>query len=131
MAAKSYGNLQGIIFFQGETDSLNPIDNPNAQLSPDNWADLFSDYVTDIRNDLSIMDLPIVFAQIGNNTNFDKYINWEIVKKEQELVDIPFVVMIKTDDLYPQDEIHFSTENYQKIGERFAKAYMIIVNGDN
>ena len=123
-AASTMGNVAGILFFQGESDALDPRRNPELTLFPDQWADKFSIFINDWRSDLGLPDLPVVFAQIGINTRPNRYPNWDIVQEQQSSVQLPFCKMITTDDLALNDTVHFTTESYQIIGERFAEAYL-------
>jgi hypothetical protein len=127
--ASIMGTISGILFFQGESDALDPKKYPGVIFSPNQWADKFSVFVTDWRHDLGLTELPVVFAQIGTNTRPNRYPNWRIVQEQQSSVRLPFCKMITTDDLALGDTVHFTTESYQIIGKRFAKAYLEILQG--
>jgi len=131
LAASSMGGLRGLLFFQGETDALDPGLEPQEIKSPFRWGEKFQKYVRDIRNDLRIYDLPIVFAQIGVNKNSKAFKNWKIVQEQQSRVRLPNCKMIKTDDLSLEDEIHFDRKSYRMIGERFGLAMMEILSMDH
>jgi hypothetical protein len=122
-AASTMGHISGVLFFQGETDALDPNQYPNPEPSAFRWAELFVSFATDLRNDLQEPDLPVIFAQIGRNTAPEAFTNWEVVKDQQLSVQMPVTAMITTDDLPLMDGLHFTTEGYQIIGERFASAY--------
>jgi hypothetical protein len=122
-AASTMGHISGVLFFQGETDALDPNQYPNPEPSAFIWAELFSGLVSDLRNDLQEPDLPVIFAQIGQNTAPEAFTNWEVVKDQQLSVQMPVTAMITTDDLPLMDGLHFTTEGYQIIGARFASAY--------
>jgi hypothetical protein len=128
-AASTMGNVAGILFFQGESDALDPKKNPELKLSPNQWADKFIVFISDWRSDLGLPELPVVFAQIGTNTRPNRYSNWKVVQEQQSSVRLPFCKMITTDDLTLKDTVHFTTESYQIIGERFAEAYLEILHG--
>jgi hypothetical protein len=123
-AASTMGNVAGILFFQGESDALDPKKNPELTLSPNQWADKFTVFISDWRSDLGLPELPVVFAQIGTNTRPNRYPNWKIVQEQQSSVRLPFCKMITTNDLTLGDTVHFTTESYEIIGERFAEAYL-------
>lgn len=74
--------------------------------------------------DLKQPDLPVFFAQIGTNTAPERFINWALVKEQQQTVKLPLTSMLKTDDL-------FTTESYQSIGQRFAAAYLKLMQSAN
>jgi hypothetical protein len=124
--ASTMGTISGILFFQGESDALDPKKNPGMMLSPNQWADQFTVFVRDWRSDLNQPDLPVVFAQIGSNTRPNRYPNWKVVQEQQSSVSLPYCKMITTDDLALADTVHFTTESYQVIGRRFAEAYLEI-----
>ena len=122
--AQTMGTVAGLLFFQGETDAIDPKEDPERTLLPNQWADAFEVFVTDWRNDLNLPELPVVFAEIGTTTHAWRFINWSLVQEQQRKVDIPFCTMITTSDLPLRDPVHFTTQSYQIIGKRFAEAYM-------
>jgi hypothetical protein len=126
-AASTMGNVAGILFFQGEADAIAPELYEETVLLPDEWGDRFVALVNNWRDDLGLPELPVVFAQIGTHTAPDIFVNWEIVKEQQSSVQMPFCVMITTDDLALRDVVHFTSESYQTIGKRFAKAYVNLI----
>ena len=127
-AASPMGEVAGLLFFQGETDAIDPILFPEKTLLPETWAAEFEMFVEDWRRDLKNPNLPIVFAQIGSTTSPDRYINWEVVQIQQSSIQLEQVTMIATKDLPLMDDVHFTTESCQAIGERFAEAYIYLQN---
>jgi Carbohydrate esterase, sialic acid-specific acetylesterase len=125
-AASLMGKVAGILFFQGEIDTVDPKEDPKRTFSPNQWANKFTVLVKNWRSDLNLPNLPVVFAQIGSNTEPERFINWAVVKEQQRKVKLPFSAMITTDDLALKDYVHFTTESYQTIGQRFAKAYLAL-----
>ena len=128
-AASTIGNVASILFFQGEADAIAPELYQETVLLPNEWGDRFKIFVNDWRNDLGLPELPVVFAQIGTNKAPDIFVNWAIVKEQQGSVQMPFCVMITTDDLALKDAVHFTSESYQIIGQRFAEAYLNLIQG--
>jgi hypothetical protein len=126
-AASTMGNVAGVLFFQGEADAIAPELYQESALFPNEWGDRFVVLVNNWRNDLGLPELPVVFAQIGSNTEPDIFTNWAIVKEQQRSVEMPFCVMITTDDLVLKDAVHFTPESYQIIGQRFAEAYLNLI----
>ena len=122
-AASPMGEIAGILFFQGETDALDPIQSPDPPPHPSEWSELFTAFITDLRNDLNQPDLPVVFAQIGTNWSPEAFPNWDIVRKQQASIQLPMTTMITTDDLPLLDGLHFTVNSYRIIGKRFADAY--------
>jgi Carbohydrate esterase, sialic acid-specific acetylesterase len=123
-AASVMGEIAGLLYFQGEIDAVDPREHPNRTLLPNRWSDEFVALIRDWRGDLNLPVLPVIFAQIGTNTEPERFKNWTVVKKQQCKVRLPFSAMIATDDLPLKDYVHFTTESYQIIGRRFAKAYI-------
>jgi hypothetical protein len=126
-AASPMGEIAGVLFFQGETDALDPIQYPDPPPHPTEWSDLFTAFVTDLRNDLHQPDLPVVFAQIGTNWSLEAFPNWDIVREQQASIELPMTTMITTADLPLLDGLHFTVDSYRIIGKRFAGAYWDLV----
>jgi hypothetical protein len=126
-AASPMGEIAGILFFQGETDAVDPIRYPDPPPHPSEWSALFTAFVTDLRNDLDQPDLPVVFAQIGSNWAPEVYPNWDFIMQQQASLQLPMSAMITTFDLPLHDGIHYTTDSYRIIGRRFAEAYWNIV----
>ncbi|MDI3288182.1 sialate O-acetylesterase [Polyangium sp. 15x6] len=122
-AASTAGTMAGVLFFQGETDAMDPaLTAADAHPDPSNWAAAFASFVADLRRDLGAPDLPIVFAELGPRPTDGRFPAWERVKEQQRAVTIPGVARIRTDDLPLQDAVHFGFEGYEAIGKRFAEA---------
>lgn len=131
MAASPMGKVSGILFFQGESDAVDPGLSPDPKPNPHDWSELFTTFVTDLRMDLDEPDLPVVFAQLGSTTSHEAFTNWEVVREEQFSVNIPMTTMITTVDLPTMDGLHFTRESYRVIGERFARAYWDLIRSKN
>ena len=126
-AASPMGQISGILFFQGETDALDPLQYPEYAPNAYHWGELFIRFVTDFRHDTADPDLPVIFAQIGSNTAPEAFINWNVIKEQQQSIQLPMTKMITTDDLALLDGLHFTAESYQIIGRRFAEAYWVLM----
>ena len=126
-AASSMGEISGILFFQGETDALDPIQYPDPPPHPSDWSELFTTFIADLRNDLHEPDLPVVFAQIGTNWSPEAFPSWDIVRKQQASIQLPMTTMIATDDLPLLDGLHFTVDSYRIIGKRFADSYWTLI----
>ncbi|QNM84513.1 hypothetical protein H9W90_09925 [Polaribacter pectinis] len=116
LASQTQGEIKGLFFLQGENDAEG-----DSTDHYDDWHIQFEKFITNIREDLKDSSLPVVYGQIGKGDG--KY--WLKVKKSQEKVSLPNVVMIKTDDIdYKAGIIHYNSEAYIQIGERFGKKYV-------
>ena len=125
-AASLAGDVSGLLFFQGEADALTPEQNQTRVLSVENYTARFSDVVNALRQDLSLPNLPIVFAQIGNHKAPLAFANWERIREQQRAVRLPCGAMITTADLPLRDAVHFTTPAYEIVGQRFAAAYLAL-----
>jgi hypothetical protein len=123
-AASTMGALAGLLFFQGESDAVDPAQSRHQPTSAETYAEGFTSLIMQLRYDVGQPNLPIVFAQIGSNAAPGAYINWEVVQQQQAAVDLPCAAMITTADLPLRDAVHFTTESYSVIGQRFADAYV-------
>jgi hypothetical protein len=126
--AMQIGTPAGILFYQGETDTYDPVLYPHKKILPaEQWAGEFGQWVKAWRSDLGDANLPVVFAQIGTNEDPRSLIHWEVIKKQQASVNLPNVRMIKTDDLELGDAVHLTVEGYIEVGRRFAEAFLQII----
>jgi hypothetical protein len=126
-AASPMGHISGVLFFQGETDALDPNLFPQFDPHPSTWSVLFSDFITAVRRDLDDPELPVVFAQLGANPDPADVPYWELIKEQQASIQLPMTGMIITEDLPLLDGLHFTTDSYRIIGNRFADAYWDLI----
>lgn len=120
-AAQLYGRVAGAIIFQGEAETeVGLEDQANA------WGANFTQLLASLRAQYG--DIPVVFAQIGMNAPLTKYPNQNIVRAQQESIDLQNTAMIYTDDLATQsDGVHFTSNSYNQIGCRFADKISILL----
>jgi hypothetical protein len=123
-AASTMGKIVGMLFFQGESDALDPKRFPKRSPSAFSYATKFASFVDDLRKDVSLLNMPVIFAQLGSHKEPHDYVNWNIVKEQQRTSKLVCALMITTDDLALADELHFTTESYRIVGERFVEAYL-------
>jgi Carbohydrate esterase, sialic acid-specific acetylesterase len=130
-AASTVGRPAGMLFFQGETDALDPKRYSKKSPSAPSYAVKFTTFIEDLRRDVFLPRMPIVFAQIGTHEAPEDYVNWELVKKQQEKISLPCTAMITTGDLALNDGVHFTTDSYRIIGERYADAFIHLMATPN
>ena len=130
VAASSKGEIAGMLFFQGEADALKPKPVAKRPLFPYQWANKFSAFVSNFRQDLGLQNLPVVFAQIGSNKAPGLFVNWKPVQQQQKAVKLPSAAMIVTADLPLNDSVHYTTKSYEIIGQRFADAFWQLTKND-
>ena len=122
-AASTMGTLAGVLFMQGEADSIASGLSKLTPVSPDTWAAQFTRFVIDWRHDVGNDRLPVLFAQLGINARVTKFPNWDKVKSQQASVRLARSAMVKTDDI-PTEKATYTTNKLRMIGERLAQAYI-------
>lgn len=120
-AATTMGTVSGILFFQGEADTIDPQQFPGLRPEADTWAEKFALFAYNFRQDIGSPGLPLVYAQLGQPTDQEGLPNWSLVQQQQANIQIPNAVMIETNDL-PMEGIHYTADSYKVIGQRFADA---------
>ena len=136
--AGGYGNLKGMIWYQGESDAI--------EFTRDlvHYKRILSNFVDGIRRDTGNPDLPIIFVQLAHfvpnrlpgfpafsesreplEDGYKTYCqNWEYVREVQRQVSDAKenVYLVSTVDLYPMvDPIHLEYEAFQKLGPRIGE----------
>ena len=119
-AASTMGTISGILFFQGEADTIDPKQYPALQPAADAWAEKFATFAYNFRQDIGNPGTPLVYAQLGQPDDLQGLPNWALVQQQQENIQIPNAKMIKTNDL-PMVGIHYTADSYVVIGTRFAE----------
>jgi hypothetical protein len=130
-AASTMGHIKGILFWQGEADALSPEAYPERKPSPFEWTEKFTRFVRNIRNDLGLPDLPVIYAQLSHHKNPGKYIYWKQVKDQQAQVMLPNTKMVVTPELELSDYVHFTKEGYDTFGKLFGEAYWDLEQNQN
>ncbi|MEM9946166.1 MAG: sialate O-acetylesterase [Cyanobacteria bacterium P01_D01_bin.36] len=129
-AASPMGTVEGILFFQGEADAIDPAQFPSLQPDASAWAEKFATFAFNFRSDIGNANLPLLYAQLGSPDDLEGLPNWGDVQQQQESLQIPNAKMIVTKDL-PMDGIHFTADSYRVIGQRFADALQDVVIGES
>jgi hypothetical protein len=124
-AASTMGEVSGILFFQGEADTIDPQQFPSLQPDAAAWAEKFALFAYSFRQDLGNPNLPLVYAQLGQPQDLEGLPNWALVQAQQKNIQIPHAAMIETADL-PMENIHFTVDGYKVIGQRFADAMNLL-----
>lgn len=116
-AAASNGTLAGLLFWQGESDTLKIYD---AQA----WPERFSNLIANFRQDLGDLNLPVVFGQLNSLTH-PKHPHWQRLRNAQATISMNKVAMVDTHSDaagWQADKVHAKTSQYQTIGIAFANA---------
>jgi hypothetical protein len=120
-AASPMGTVSGMLFFQGEADTIDPQKYPALRPDADAWAEKFATFVYNFRNDVGNPELPLVYAQLGQPQDLEGLPNWSQVQQQQANIQLANAAMIETSDL-PMKGLAFTADSYKVIGQRFAAA---------
>lgn len=114
--AQKHGAIEGVLFYQGESDTYSFGD-------ADKWPNQFRQMVDSLRADLNDSSLPVVFAQLAIvlPPTADRLPAWDHLKTLQGGISKYKVAMVRTDDLSLYDAIHLDTPSQVELGKRFAQ----------
>jgi hypothetical protein len=119
--ALNAGTLCGILWHQGENDSLEP-DAANS------YGVRFTEMITSLRSDLSADNVPVIAGELGpflKNRNSNKLfitINKQLRQLEQSL---PIYGCVSSEGLTDNgDNLHFNAASLRVFGRRYAKKYI-------
>jgi hypothetical protein len=130
-AASTVGKITGLLFCQGPADARDPKAYPSKKGSPFQWKKKFRQFVKDIRMDLEIHNLPIVFSQMGSSTHPEGWLYWDEVKKQQAEVSIPYTIMTTEEGLPLSEAVHLTKDGYDTLGIRYAEAFLNLTQERN
>ena len=118
--AMQYGKLKGIIWHQGEGDSMEPY--------VWDYVVHLEQLVSDLRADLGVgEDVPFVLGQVSTVAKRADMINPELSKAARKIPNAYCVSSKACDTLH--DNVHFSRDGYIKIGKRYARYILKKVYG--
>lgn len=119
-AASEFGEISGILWHQGEGDSL-------AKTDAETYGERLAKMIGDIRADLKQPHLPFIVGQIGE-FNYDRAGNPLPFARDvnEALANLPnkvqFTSCVMSKGLgHKGDELHFSSEAQRELGKRYAK----------
>lgn len=131
--AKSMGHIDVFIWWQGEAEGATMV-NPQGQPQPialaQSWGQNFTAFVRAVRQELNQPDLPVIFCQIGQNPGYpnDMLDSWEEVKRQQEMIYLPNVFMIKTDTIADfHGWFHTDEHGYRIIADQMAERFLTLI----
>jgi sialate O-acetylesterase len=120
------GNLKGILWYQGESEAMEP---GAAETYEQDLLHLIDSF----RKDTGKQDLPFLFVQIGRWSigNDSRGGNWEIIRDLQRHVSTQRdqVFMTSAIDLPLDDQIHLSAAGQKRLGGRLAEIALTEVYG--
>jgi hypothetical protein len=115
--AKSYGNIKGILWHQGESDA-NPMDIPEYETKLSSLFEV-------LRKIIDNKSLPIFIGELGSYSSDNE--NWKLINKK--INDVAkkdsIVYIVPTFDLKDiGDKVHFNSDGQRKMGERMAVKFL-------
>lgn len=114
---KNGGRVAGMIWYQGESDSM--------VKAVDEYADRMEGLVKSLRHDCGDARLPIVMAQLGRYAGENQVsTNWNAVQEIQRRLPqrIRRLAVVPTIDLALDDLVHIAGLAHQTLGARMAEA---------
>nr|WP_221774654.1 sialate O-acetylesterase [Pelagicoccus albus] len=116
--AMAYGNLKGVIWHQGESDS-------DSQKEAETYETRLRQMIADLREDLQAPDLPVVVGQLGGfllpeKQPFSGAVNQAIRNIDLSVSHVGYASSVGLS--HKGDDLHFDAASSRKLGERFAVA---------
>lgn len=113
--AKTYGEIKGILWHQGESDT-------NDQSLIDNYDKNLAKLFNKFRQFTDNSQLPIIIGELGNYSNNKE--NWK--KLNEKIINYSKtdsnVIIVKTYDLADRgDKLHFDSKSIRVLGKRYAE----------
>jgi hypothetical protein len=118
-AARTRGQLRGILWHQGEADS-------GTDVRAQTYGVRLRRFIGRFRDDLEAPDLPFVLGQLGTffAAPFSKGVDNQIAMVPNW---VPRTAFVPSDGLvHKGDSVHFDTPSLREFGRRYAHAYMMI-----
>jgi len=115
-ASLGKGMIRAVIFWQGGEDA-------KTEKDALKWKESFTTFVTDLRQDLGIPDLPIVLVMLAihDKKAVAKSPYWQVVRQQQLAVDIHEVLKFDSDGYERKaDGVHLSTKGQLALGAALA-----------
>ncbi|MCA9446751.1 MAG: sialate O-acetylesterase [Candidatus Omnitrophica bacterium] len=120
------GNIAGILWYQGESEGMEPDAIPT-------YEENFLRLIDSFREDTGIEDLPFILVQIGRWAvgNDPRGPSWESAREIQRLMphQRKNVFMTSAIDLPLDDQIHLSMAGHERLGARLAEIALSNVYG--
>jgi Carbohydrate esterase, sialic acid-specific acetylesterase len=114
------GNLRGILWYQGESDTT-------TMEAANTYAQRFDEWIAAVRADTGIAHLPIITVQIGRviepPAREGLWLGWDVVREAQRTLPSRTVhaTVTSTVDLPLVDLIHIDTGGLIRLGRRMAR----------
>lgn len=115
-------HIDAVLWDQGESEAVCVYDPARAR----QWTENFIRTVVGFRKDLHNPKLPVLFARLGKEAAYGP--NWQLIYDAQSRLVMRGTYMVSLDgipiDPADPDHHHYEPANYNRLGERFAWAYL-------
>ncbi|CAK7329971.1 unnamed protein product [Dovyalis caffra] len=114
-SVKGGGEIKGLLWFQGESDT-------STQIDADAYQENMEKLIDNVREDLGLPYLPIIQVALASGLD-DNYM--EKVREAQLKINLPNVICVDAKGLdLKEDHLHLTTESQVKLGNMLADAYL-------
>lgn len=109
------GKVRGVLWYQGESDAMQP--------AAAKFAEKFTQFIAAVRSDLGQPDLPFYYVQIGRFVAGVDPQGWHVVRDAQRVIadKVPNTAVVTAIDLELDDLIHVGTPGLKRLGGRLAR----------
>ena len=121
--ALSSGTLKGILWHQGENDSVNAME-------ANTYGERFQHMISNLRLRLTAERVPVITGELGTfmqsnpNYSFLNVVNHQLRELKGSL---PFYDCVSANGLTAKDDgLHFNSKSLREFGQRYANAYKSI-----
>lgn len=116
--AMKQGQLAGILWHQGESDSGNP-----ANVAT--YAERLSVMIGQLRKDLAADKVPVVLGELIHGYKTNDSVNVELTTAAKK---IPLCCLVSSEGL-GNKALHFNAADLRQFGQRYAVEYLKLANG--
>jgi len=126
--SKAGGRLRGILWYQGESDTLSSDLGRSYGRRLDEW-------IASVRRDIGISDLPVIAVQIGRvivpSDRVGVWRGWNLVQEAIRTLPerVPNTAVTSAVDLSLADIIHVDTVGLIRLGKRLARLALVLTEG--
>lgn len=114
--ARTAGTIKGILWYQGESDSM-------RQKDAESYGQRFKQWIETARTDIGLPGLPVIAVQVGRVDN-PAFLHADLVREalRQLPAQLQGTAVTSAIDLAIVDECHVSTHSLIRLGRRLARA---------
>lgn len=117
IAAKSWGTLRCLVWYQGENDASGPTYPYPA------WIAGLDDLISKFRQAVQVPDLPVIVTKLGTKPN-SNFVNWDVLNGQIDcMVGVdPKIAVVDATDKSTTDSLHKTVAAQVTLGHQYADA---------